>query len=62
MPGMRNRLKVLFITAWYPNREHPVAGVFVREHAKAVRLHDNVCVLQCDGIQLRTVYGSSIPK
>jgi hypothetical protein len=36
------RLKVLFITAWYPTKEHPVVGVFVREHAKAIGLYDNV--------------------
>lgn len=38
------RLKVLFITSWYPTKENPVAGVFVREHAKAVRLYDDVVV------------------
>lgn len=41
------RLKVLFITAWYPTKEHPVLGVFVREHAKAVQLYDDVFVLHC---------------
>ena len=43
------RLKVLFITTWYPTREHPVLGVFVKEHAKAVGLYDNVVVLNCIG-------------
>lgn len=43
------RLKVLFITAWYPTKEQPVGGVFVREHAKAVRLYDDVIVLHCGG-------------
>jgi glycosyltransferase involved in cell wall biosynthesis len=41
------RLKVLFITAWYPTKEQPVGGVFVREHAKAVQLYDDVVVLHC---------------
>lgn len=44
-----DRLKVLFITAWYPTKEFPVWGVFVREHAKAVRLYDDVVVLHCAG-------------
>jgi glycosyltransferase involved in cell wall biosynthesis len=44
------RLKVLFITAWYPTKEQPVGGVFVREHAKAVRLYDDVVVLHCAGV------------
>ncbi len=43
------RLNVLFITAWYPTKENPVEGVFVREHAKAVRLYDDVLVLHCAG-------------
>lgn len=35
------RLRVLFVTAWYPNADDPVEGVFVREHATAVSgLHD----------------------
>jgi len=44
------RLKVLFITAWYPTEEQPVAGMFVREHAKAVRLYDDVVILHCAGL------------
>lgn len=44
------RLKVLFITAWYPTEEQPVEGMFVREHAKAVRLYDDVVILHCAGL------------
>lgn len=44
------RLKVLFITAWYPTKEQPVVGMFVREHAKAVRLYDDVVILHCAGL------------
>ena len=36
--------KVLFLTAWYPSGEHPVAGIFVREHALAAAQHDDVVV------------------
>ena len=46
------RLKVLFITNWYPTREEPVKAVWVREHAKAVRLYDDVLVLHCVGSDL----------
>ncbi len=42
-----SRRKILFITAWYPTPSQPVWGVFVREHAKAVRLYDDVAVLHC---------------
>ncbi len=44
-----DRFKVLFITAWYPTKEQPVEGVFVREHARAVRLYDDVVVLHYAG-------------
>lgn len=43
------RLKVLFITNWYPTREEPAKAIWVREHAKAVRLYDDVVVLHCVG-------------
>ena len=39
------KLKILFITSWYPIQDSTVAGVFVREHAKAVSLFDEVKVL-----------------
>jgi hypothetical protein len=42
-----DRIKVLFITTWYPTKENPVEGVFVRDHAKAVKLADDVVVLHC---------------
>ncbi|MEZ4677709.1 MAG: glycosyltransferase [Caldilineaceae bacterium] len=45
------RLKILFITPWYPTAENPVNGVFVREHAKAVGLYDDVAVLHFAGHQ-----------
>jgi len=41
------RLNVLFITSWYPSREQPLRGIFVREHAKAVALYADVVVLHC---------------
>jgi glycosyltransferase involved in cell wall biosynthesis len=43
------RLKVLFLTNWYPTREEPAKAVWVREHAKAVRLYADVRVLHGAG-------------
>lgn len=34
----KKRLKILFVADWYPSEENPVAGIFIREHAKAVAL------------------------
>ncbi|HRZ97520.1 MAG TPA: glycosyltransferase [Paludibacter sp.] len=38
-------MKVLFISAWYPNRYDAMAGLFVRKHAEAVSLYCDVRVL-----------------
>jgi glycosyltransferase involved in cell wall biosynthesis len=43
------RLKVLFVTNWYPTQEEPAKAVWVREQAKAVQLYDDVVVLHCAG-------------
>lgn len=43
------RLRVLFITTWHPTRDRPWAVPFIREHAKAVRLYDDVVVLDRAG-------------
>ncbi len=47
-----DRLKILFLTNWYPTQQHPVRAVWVREHAKAAAIHDDVLVLHCAGPDL----------
>jgi len=42
-------MRVLFITAWYPARSSPLNGIYVREHAKAVQLFNDVAVLHIGG-------------
>jgi glycosyltransferase involved in cell wall biosynthesis len=44
------RLKILFLPAWYPSEENRVAGVFVREHAQAVALYNDVTVVYNEGV------------
>ncbi|MGA2938029.1 MAG: hypothetical protein ABSF52_13120 [Syntrophobacteraceae bacterium] len=39
------RLRVLFVTPWYPSEDHQYAGIFVREYAKAVQLNHDITVL-----------------
>jgi L-malate glycosyltransferase len=44
-------LRVLFLPAWYPSERNAVAGIFVKEHAKAASLYNEVIVLyveSCD--------------
>lgn len=42
---MQFKPKILFLSAWYPNRYDAMAGLFVRKHAEAVSLYADVCVL-----------------
>jgi glycosyltransferase involved in cell wall biosynthesis len=44
MPS-RNRLKILFLAAWYPSEKKPLSGIFIREHAKAASLYNDVTVI-----------------
>jgi len=37
--------KILFLSAWYPNREDPMFGLFVKRHAMAAALYEKVAVL-----------------
>ena len=37
--------KILFLSAWYPNRNDSMFGLFVKRHARAVMLYDKVNVL-----------------
>ena len=41
----RKRLKILFLAAWYPSEKIPFAGIFIKEHAKAVSLYNDVTVI-----------------
>ncbi|MEA4936265.1 MAG: glycosyltransferase [Paludibacter sp.] len=42
-------IKVLFLSAWYPNRYDAMAGLFVRKHAEAVSRYCQVQVLYVHG-------------
>jgi len=46
----KNRLKILFIASWYPSKKNPVNGIFIKEHAKAISLYNNMVVLYSEFI------------
>jgi len=46
---MSDRIKVLFLTSWYPNKENPMEGVFIREHARAISKYDDLIVVHLSG-------------
>jgi len=45
-----HKLKILFIAEWYPSKENPVNGIFIKEFAKAVLLYNDVIILHILGI------------
>lgn len=45
---MSRRLHVVVLPEWYPSADHPVAGVFVRDQARAVAATHDVTVLVHD--------------
>lgn len=49
MKKEEGRVKILFLPAWYPSEEKRIAGGFVREHAQAVALYNDVIVLYNEG-------------
>lgn len=46
---MKNRLKILFIAGWYPNKENPTEGIFIQEHAKAISIQNDIIVIYARG-------------
>lgn len=45
MEPVARQMKVLFITAWYPSETDPFFGIFVKEHAKAASLLNDIVVM-----------------
>ena len=45
----RKRLRILFLTNWYPSLENPVEGIFVQEIIRAVSIFHSVIVVHNTG-------------
>lgn len=61
--GMENngqKMKVLWLTSWYPNRLSPLSGDFLKRHAEAVSLYAEVHVIHvirdAEGIVTKDVW------
>ena len=53
----KDKLHILFLARWYPNREDPMFGLFVRRHAEAAALFQQVSVVYVHAIDgLKTTY------
>jgi len=40
--------KILFIARRYPSRKNPISGIFIKEHARAVSLYEEVIVITAE--------------
>lgn len=45
MNSSKKHLKILFLVSWYPDRIHPIKGIFIKKHAEAVSKFCDVSVL-----------------
>ncbi|PLX11308.1 MAG: hypothetical protein C0598_08465 [Marinilabiliales bacterium] len=43
--GIKNKLNVLYLSRWYPNRYDPMPGLFIQRHAEAAALNCNIGVV-----------------
>jgi len=49
--------KILFIARSYPSRKKPISGIFIKEHAKAISLYEDVVVITSEYVSgLKNVY------
>ena len=50
----KNRMQILYLTSWYPTKENPSVGIFIKEHAKAIHLSGNSIVVIAVLVELST--------
>jgi glycosyltransferase involved in cell wall biosynthesis len=59
----KNRHNVLYISSWYPNRNNPTHGIFVKRHAEATALFHNISVIHvCSCLNLKSIYETEITE
>jgi glycosyltransferase involved in cell wall biosynthesis len=49
-------MKVLIISKWYPNRNNPIAGIYVRDQAKILQTTNEILVLHLDEFSHKSKY------
>ncbi len=48
-----NPRRILFLSRWYPNRLDPMPGLFVKKHAEAAALHNDVALVHAFPMDLK---------
>jgi len=55
-------VKILFLPAWFPSEVNPLSGVFIREHARAASLYNDIVVVYAyhsPGRKIKGLYEAS---
>lgn len=56
-------LKILYLPSWYPSRKHSSSGIFIKRHAEAAALYNDVAVLFVTSDEgLKNKYETEIKK
>lgn len=56
-------MNILFLTCWYPTKEIPSKGIFIKEHAKAIsHSQNNIVVLALNVVHSSSFYKKQIEK
>jgi glycosyltransferase involved in cell wall biosynthesis len=56
-------LRILFISCWYPTKENPLKGIFVKEHARAIHSSgEKIVVLGLNVTSATSFYNKRIEK
>jgi len=53
-------MNILFLSSWYPTKSNPNFGIFVKEHAHAIQLKNNIVVLACVLNRTSDIYSKTI--
>ena len=59
---MNKKNKIIFLTHWFPNKENPFFGIFIKNHADALSLKNDVTIVNFDIKQSKKVVKTSLIK
>lgn len=48
---MADRKNILFLSSWYPHKADPTLGIFIKRHAEAVHLKNNVVIIYVKSVE-----------
>jgi glycosyltransferase involved in cell wall biosynthesis len=48
---LADRKNILFLSSWYPHKADPTLGIFIKRHAEAVHLKNNVVIIYVKSVE-----------